>query len=96
MHYVVSRIRIIYKIYTYACITNAHSSSGAALAAGWKHTCAVLTSGVVNCWGNNYNGTLGTGDMTNRLTPTAVTGLRSGDLSLLSIHVCIQKILMKF
>ena len=91
MHCVVSRIRIIYQEYMYACITNAHSSSGAALAAGWEHMCAVLTGGVVNCWGNNVNGSLGTGDTKSRLTPTAVTGLGSGDLNL-----CVQKILMKF
>jgi len=31
------------------------------LAAGWKHTCAVLRSGTLKCWGSNERGQLGLG-----------------------------------
>ena len=34
--------------------------------------CALLAGGAVKCWGWNGYGQLGTGDTTNRLTPTAV------------------------
>ena len=49
-----------------------------ALSAGDQHACALLNGGAVECWGLNSNGQLGTGDSTNRLTPTAVVGLGSG------------------
>lgn len=31
------------------------------LAAGWQHTCAVLETGVLQCWGSNEHGQLGLG-----------------------------------
>ena len=39
-----------------------------ALAAGYDHTCAVLSGGGVDCWGWNGDGQLGTGDTAGRLT----------------------------
>ena len=50
-----------------------------ALAVGNAHTCALLSGGGVECWGANGNGQLGTGDLTDRHTPTGVTGLEAGD-----------------
>ena len=48
-----------------------------ALGAGWNHTCAVLRSGGVVCWGYNSLGQLGDGTITNRNRPVAVQGVNS-------------------
>lgn len=40
-----------------------------AIAAGERHTCGILTGGTLLCWGYNWNGQLGDGSITNRLTP---------------------------
>jgi alpha-tubulin suppressor-like RCC1 family protein len=50
-------------------------STGAAVAAGFRHSCALLKEGTVFCWGNNHGGQLGDGTTERRLTPVAVTGL---------------------
>lgn len=42
---------------------------------GYDHLCAILTDHRPVCWGENYSGQLGVGDLTSRSTPTAVIGL---------------------
>jgi hypothetical protein len=59
------------------------SSGVAELAAGQYHTCALLKSGGVKCWGNNADGELGAGDPeAQRRTPVDVSGLASGVVAL--------------
>ena len=62
-----------------------------ALAAGGYHTCALLAGGGVACWGYNGQGQLGTGDTSDRHSPTAVTGLGAGGQS-----CCILRVILIF
>ena len=45
------------------------------LAAGFRHSCAILDDGSVSCWGLNEEGQLGDGTTTDRLTPTQTSSL---------------------
>jgi len=51
------------------------SSGVVDIAAGGNHSCALLTSGAVQCWGRNSNGQLGDGSTDERLIPVDVLGL---------------------
>ncbi len=43
------------------------------VAAGFHHTCAILSDSSMKCWGYNFNGALGDGTVINKNTPVAVT-----------------------
>ncbi|HEU4406801.1 MAG TPA: hypothetical protein VFS43_16155 [Polyangiaceae bacterium] len=49
-----------------------------ALALGYYHSCALLTGGEARCWGQNYDGQLGDGTTTSRLTPVLVLASPGG------------------
>jgi alpha-tubulin suppressor-like RCC1 family protein len=52
---------------------SALAGPAASLAAGSNHTCALLASNTLQCWGGNGSGQLGDGSSTTRLSPTSVT-----------------------
>ncbi len=60
------------------------------IACGSSHTCALMSTGGVKCWGLNEDGEVGDGTTTNRTRPVDVTGLSSGvaAVSLGSRHSC--------
>ena len=62
-----------------ACSTTPVPVSGlsgvTAIAAGWIHNLALLSSGTVMAWGNNESGHLGNGTTSNSDVPVAVSGL---------------------
>jgi alpha-tubulin suppressor-like RCC1 family protein len=66
-----------------------------AITAGGGHTCAILNTGQVKCWGANFRGQLGDGTTTQRSTPVTVNGL-VGDVAAITArghaesgHTCV-------
>ena len=49
----------------------------------WGHSCALLTSGELKCWGRNTQGDLGVGDNTDKTLPTTVD---FGGVSVALVH----------
>ena len=58
------------------------SSGVKAISTTFSHTCALLNTGAVRCWGSNTFGQLGDNSTTQRNTPVDVSGLSSGVTSI--------------
>jgi alpha-tubulin suppressor-like RCC1 family protein len=64
-------------------------TSASRVSLGYSHSCAVLTSGKVMCWGYNYYGQLGDGTTTDRKTPVEVSGITTASSVFLGyFHSC--------
>lgn len=56
---------------------------------GFKHACAVMQSGAVQCWGNGLSGQLGNGDVSTAVAPVTVTGIGTAvDVAAGGDHAC--------
>jgi hypothetical protein len=65
-------------------VTVSTSTESTALA-----SCAVLSTGAVECWGNNTNGMLGDGTMVSRASPAPVVGISDAlGVTVGADHVC--------
>jgi alpha-tubulin suppressor-like RCC1 family protein len=58
-----------------ATTVNNSDHSVTPLAVGERHSCAVMPSGIVECWGANEYGQLGDGTTNSRVGPVVVSGL---------------------
>lgn len=54
------------------------STGVSSVVTGGAHTCALMSTGEVRCWGSNANGQLGDGTTTSRGSPMTVVGLSRG------------------
>jgi len=77
------------------CENDCKRSTVAALAAGLKHTCALLGSGDVRCWGDNLLGQLGIGSLDYMATtqpyliPAVTFGAKATAIASGSDHICV-------
>lgn len=66
------------------------SSGVTRIAAGARHTCAVLASGQVSCWGDNAAGQLGDGTTEDRDRPVLVPGVTDAvAVTAGRVHTCV-------
>ena len=62
----------------------------AAIAAGYEHSCALTTTGIVKCWGQNGHGQLGDNTTIGRAAPVEVVGLGADVVAIAAgfLHTC--------
>ncbi|HET9048182.1 MAG TPA: hypothetical protein VFN29_04370 [Chiayiivirga sp.] len=62
-----------------------------AISTGDMHSCALMDTGSVRCWGSNGQGQLGDGSTTAHTTPVVVSGIsNASSISLGSMHTCAR------
>ena len=66
------------------------SEGVASISGTHKHTCALMNSGEVKCWGRNWHGELGDGTTEYRVTPVTPQGLTGGVTAIAAggFHTC--------
>ncbi len=73
----------------YTPISVSGISTATAVSSGGSHTCAVLSSGTVKCWGLGSYGRLGNGSTSNQYTPVSVSGISTAtSVSSGGSHTC--------
>ena len=65
----------------------------AEVAAGVGHTCARKTDGTLWCWGQNFQGQLGDGDIVDKASPVQVSALGTlvAEIAAGRLHTCARK-----
>lgn len=66
---------------TPVAVQNLTGAKAVAVSEEGSHSCAVLSTGGVSCWGENLQGALGDGTGTERHTPTPMLGLTSAAIA---------------
>ncbi|MGA8364608.1 MAG: hypothetical protein WB709_08810 [Solirubrobacteraceae bacterium] len=67
------------------------STATSVTAVGDFHTCAVLSGGKIDCWGDNEDGELGNGTTENSSIPVAVSGITTGaEVAAGAFHSCAR------
>jgi alpha-tubulin suppressor-like RCC1 family protein len=63
-----------------------------AVSVGYSSACAIISGGIVQCWGGNVSGELGNGSVTASITPVTVIGLASVTaIAVGELHACALK-----
>jgi alpha-tubulin suppressor-like RCC1 family protein len=57
------------------------------IALGDSHTCAILSDNTMKCWGNNYQGALGTGNRIDQPSPAGVVGLDTPNVTPYAVQI---------
>ena len=70
------------------------TSGVTAITTGWRHVCALMTTGGIKCWGNNHDGQLGDGTEDGGLTPVdrlRIDEWSHRDRGSRTVHLCIDQ-----
>ncbi|MEZ5565193.1 MAG: hypothetical protein R3F24_06580 [Gammaproteobacteria bacterium] len=71
--------------------TVAGITTAIAVTAGFEHSCALLNTGDIRCWGRNDEGQLGNGGTSNTNTPVAVVGISNATaIAAGNFHTCAR------